>query len=556
MHKRASRALEMTDSQRSLALYPGSFKPPHAAHLFAIDYLLQRPDVETVVIIISDRCRIVPGTTLAIDADSALTMMKTMLHCLDFPLDRIRIEVAEHRAVSHALGYFNSTHTHRKLLFCIGATDYSAGDDRYKSIDDRSQETGIPAAIVSLPTAEQAVRATHMRKALAGGLHERDNFFAALPDGLCETDKLALWAECRHALRPVEHIARAKICRYMTESGMASVEDLRVVDPASVDPVFRLVQRDEPDYIIKYAGESVGKGSFKGPKSPKPARRLAVEKRALTHVSKHLSGPFSLPEVIRFDRTRRILVLAEERGGAEYPGTIACPGAVRSAAASLAGMFLGDLHCMKLPQSPFWGSWAEDREHSNRLLQQLADAGNAFLRLHGLPELCWDLLSLGEENAGKRLLHLDYCLDNLCFNSNSIIVANFERSACYGDHAFDLARLIADYLCLAEDWSGGSVDLRNIENFLSGYERVAGELDSNSVKRMFIYAAFLIIARKTNGTTLTTSEISSGQQQLAIRLLEKVTVGGIDWFFTPDTTVQSPASGLPMKEMLQSVIYD
>ena len=85
--------------RRTVALFPGAFRPPHLNHYETVRRLAERTDVDEVVIIISNRARPVPGTRLVLDVDLAVGVWEVYLR--HHP--NARVEVAPAGGVRHAL---------------------------------------------------------------------------------------------------------------------------------------------------------------------------------------------------------------------------------------------------------------------------------------------------------------------------------------------------------------------------------------------------------------------------------------------------------------------
>ena len=121
----------MSGAHRRIALFPGGFKPPHRAHLRAIEYLESRGDLDQVVVIVSNRARLVPGTSKALGAEVCAKLLRQLLDWRPRKLTDIRVVVARHRAIEHALEYINNTHAGDRLFFCVGEEDHRHGDSEF-----------------------------------------------------------------------------------------------------------------------------------------------------------------------------------------------------------------------------------------------------------------------------------------------------------------------------------------------------------------------------------------------------------------------------------------
>jgi Ser/Thr protein kinase RdoA (MazF antagonist) len=197
-------------------------------------------------------------------------------------------------------------------------------------------------------------------------------------------------------------------------------------------------------------------------------------------------------------------------------------GQVNLASAALAGAFLEKLHRMELPESPFWGSKVRDRNHWCSLLQELEDTANSCLLRRGFPDLRRDLVALCKDNFGDYVLHLDFGADNLAFGPGTVFVTNFERCGCFGDPAFDLATLVVDYLCSDKARSNSAMAGASIRAFLTGYQGILDEPAKLMLKRISIYAAFLMLSRIEKNARAMTRMQCSQQLKRAIRILRGV----------------------------------
>lgn len=99
-------------SGKRIALYPGAFRPPHAAHMHAVQYLANHPDIDEVVIIISGRFRHIPGTDLALGPEVAEAIWQIYLE----GLTNVRVVIASQTAVNYALDYFDKVLPDQTLL--------------------------------------------------------------------------------------------------------------------------------------------------------------------------------------------------------------------------------------------------------------------------------------------------------------------------------------------------------------------------------------------------------------------------------------------------------
>lgn len=265
---------------RHLALFPGAFRPPHQAHFAAIRDLASRPEVDEVVVIVANRCRYIPGTTQALDAEVARQVLAIYLQDVAI----VRIEIARHDAISHALSYLDRAVPGDSLLFCIGETDFEHGDDRFAQLLSQKEHVGVLVSVVPAPTGSLPIRATALRETLAIGEAKRTEFMAALPPHLNAEQRESVWSICRNGLRPVSDIVEEKLRSIIDPQLLARIDKISCVVPDKLDPVFRAQLRDGKSLFIKYAGDTTEAGSLGDPRKPKPRRRLAAERRALNYL--------------------------------------------------------------------------------------------------------------------------------------------------------------------------------------------------------------------------------------------------------------------------------
>ncbi len=147
--------------------------------------------------IISNRARSIPGTTLALDATIAKRIWSIYLQ----DIEKVRVEIASHTAVAHALGYFDRLNAGDMLVFCLGEADIGQGDDRFRHLDALATQSGIQAKIIHAPTGSIPTRSTSLRATLAQGLTGQEEFMTALPTHLTQIQREEVWRVCQEGMR-------------------------------------------------------------------------------------------------------------------------------------------------------------------------------------------------------------------------------------------------------------------------------------------------------------------------------------------------------------------
>ncbi len=475
-----------------IALYPGSFKPPHAAHIAAVEYLLGMQHADHVVVIVSNRSRAIPGTGMALDAGATGRLLKLLLREGGVPEDKVSVEIAAHRAVDHALRYFDRVSPDKTLLFCVGQVDFDSGDDRYATVPALSEMTGIRARIEAIPAAGNPVRGATMRRALAAAGAGRQQYHDGLPDTLSAVAKDMIWHVARQSLEPVSAIVRRKIG--------AEIESRFGVDPAALDvehdgtpdPEFVWIDKSGARCRAKYAGDTVAAESFEARGEAKPARRLAVEGRVIRHLSAAIDARFRLPSVMHFDKRLRLLVTKE-------PGGVTLDDALRArcydaGTARAVGEFLGCLHAAPLPSAAFWGSVVEEERHWQEAIERYRLLVEQRIADHAATRNALRLLAGALAPKVRGIVHMSMTPRHLSMVAGRLGIREFERSVCGGDGAYDLGKLVAAYLRAAvseRPRRGPLIALRALLNAYRGGAPDVAEAERDPL--MWCFAACALI---------------------------------------------------------------
>jgi Phosphotransferase enzyme family len=462
-------------ASRCIALYPGAFRPPHAAHLTAVLDLAVRPDVDQVVVIISNRCRSIPGTTQALDADVARQIWSIYLH----GIPKVRIEVAPHTSVKHALGYFDRVATGDTLLFCLGEADVEQGDERFEQIEALSTSTGISARLVSAPTGSITVRATDLRTMLSRGEAGREAFTSTLPAHLNTEQRAQVWDVCRDGMRETGDIIEKKVREIIETHNLGDIQEVRSVCGGKLDQVYRVSFKDGRRYFAKYAGDTVGAECVGEKLRLKPKRRLSAERRALNRLRDNGIDEVDLPEVVLFDKETLTLVLTEVCPGGTPLLNDLKKGLFDPMVAGQASYFLARCHTLAAPIAPVWGDRDTDRLHWQKMLA-LRTVG---IRTGAVSEpIRNDLAALkhASETAsaqadGNSLLILDNIPKNILLGTQRIGIVDFELCSSSGDPAYDLGLFLGDYILFGLITGSGHSGQIALREALNAYRQRVGD---------------------------------------------------------------------------------
>lgn len=395
----------------------------------------------------------------------------------------------------------------------------------FPELAERASQADKQVSIIVLPGPPKDVHATEIRVALGRGDEGRSTFFASMPDCLPEAERHALWIECLSALKPMEEIARRKVQDVVGKASGIEKPKLQVIDAESASPDFVLHRNNLPDLIVKYAGDTTGSNKFLARQVAKPARRLAVERRVIKHVAPRMDGPFLLPRVEHFDKERRILIIESISGKQK-----ACKSWRTSLDrmphfASLAGRFLGKLHCLPLPVEPFWGDAAQEREHWNSLIENLDRIASQQLEILGSQGLEQNLTVLAQSHAKERIMHLDYTLDNVIPLGDDIFITEFERAGSFGDNAYDVATLAASLFAYTWRLSGMQASCVVMAAMFADYHGTGPPPDHTFWLRFMHYVACCLLSPFFLGNVAGDAIPEMQRNDFAVALFRKLSTG-------------------------------
>jgi hypothetical protein len=475
---------------RHLALFPGAFRPPHQAHYAAILDLASRPEVDEVVVIIANRCRYIPGTTKALDAEVARRVLSIYLQ--DIP--KVRIEIARHDAISHALGYVDRAVPGDSLLFCIGETDFERGDDRFEQLLSQKEHAGVFVSVVPAPTSSLLIRATALREVLAIGEAGRAEFMTALPPHLNAALRERVWSICRNGLRPVSDIIEEKLRSIINPQLLAKIDKLTCVVPDKLDPVFRAQLHDGSSLFIKYAGDTTEAGSLGQPLKLKPRRRLAAERRALNYLRSRSFNEVELAETVSFDKETLTLVLSEVCPGGTTLQDQLRAGVFDPQVAAAAGRFLAACHTVTDNFPALWGARETDLHHWRTMLAlRTTDLESPWLS-GAIRRNLQQLRTESDAAREQRFFHLDYCPKNIRVAQNVIGVIDLELCSSVGDPAYDLGTFLGHYVLWGLHFSSGRSSQIAIQVAINAYRQKVGPAWSDMRARVVAFAGASLLS--------------------------------------------------------------
>ena len=422
---------------RCLALFSGAFRPPHINHYSTVYDLATRPEIDEVVIIVTNRCRNIPGTTKTLAPDVALSIWSIYLQ----NLAKVRVELAPKSAVKHALGYFDRVNASDSLLFCLGDSD-----GRFKNIDVLVKRTGIAASVIEGSPSIAPVRATHLREALAGGKAGRKLFMAALPQHLTSAQRAKVWSICRQGMKVMREIIIEKIRILIEENDLGRIDSINVARDGKTDEIFRVQLNNGTGLFVKYANDTVRAAGMGQKQSLKPRKRLKAERDAIKWLNTNKNCDIETPEVILFDKETRTLILTEVCPGGKPLLDDLKEGVFDPLVAREASRFLAECHGAVGKVEPLWDNKEADLNHWKIMLALLTVDQNG----DGISEqIHRDLktLMLESDKARENLfVNLDFQPKNILVGKQGIGVIDFELSSSVGDPAYDFGVFLGHYI--------------------------------------------------------------------------------------------------------------
>ncbi len=482
---------------RCIALYPGAFRPPHAAHLTAVLDLVSRPEVDEVVVVISNRCRSIPGTTQALDPDVARQIWGIYLK----NVPNVRVEVASHTSVEHALSYFNRVKTGDTLFFCIGEKDFRQGDDRFNEIEALANRTGVSARLIAAPTGTITTRSTDLRAMLSREDTGRDAFIAVLPKGLSLAQCEKVWRVCQNGMREISEIIQEKVRSIILRNKLGDILEISSAGGGKLDQVYRVHFKDGRCYFVKYAGDTVGSGRLGDKLSLKPKRRLSAERRALTRLSDQKINDVDLPEVVLFDKETLTLVLTQVCPGGKSLRDDLRNGIFDPEIARQASHFLARCHNLTAPIKPVWGDKESDCLHWKTML----DFQTVEIQSETISQDLRDKLVIlkrasemaSRQIAGNRLLILNYTPKNIIVDQKKIGIIDFELSSSMGDPAYDLGILLGNYMFYGLISVSGETCQIALRDAVKAYRQGIGDLWPKMCGRVVSFAGASLLYHLT-----------------------------------------------------------
>lgn len=430
---------------KRIALYPGAFRPPHAAHMHAIQYLVNHSEIDEVIIIISGRFRHIPGTNLALGPEVAEKIWRIYLE----GLTNVKVVIANQTAVSYAFDYFDKALPDQTLLFCIGETDFQSGDSRFHQIHQRSCETGISASIIMIPTGSLRVRSTVLRESLVDIENGSQAFMQCLPKQLTPAQRMQVWEICQNGWQTVIEVTRNRIREILSDSTQLRVVAELLPGNNRLDPVFFTQTVQGEHLVIKFAGSSLEVVRNDQADQPKSRNRLSVERLALKWLNNHPRSDIKFPKTLSWVKKEKMLIMTRLGFAGDSLAQRLSEGYFDRWVLRRVHAFLADSYCKGAPVEPFWGDQADDKYQWSQILEEHFKSAQSHFSHHVFDGYLRQLKVRSLLATRHQLVHLDLQPKHILLNNREIAIVDWESSSTYGDPAFDLGKLLGHFLFYA-----------------------------------------------------------------------------------------------------------
>lgn len=427
---------------RTIALFPGAFRPPHANHYEVVRDLRDRLDIDEIVVIIANRNRKIPNTTKALDNEVAREVWSIYLA----GDQKVRVESAPASGVAHSLGYLESAKPGDRLLFVVGSKDHATLTRFSKLRTYDLAGKGIAVEVVGGAPNVIDARATDLRAMLGEGANGRKAFIAALPGHLTGDQRAAVWTICTNSMTEQRELDLRNIVRVLANNDMQLSESHRYVQADEPKSTYRAVRGDGTPALIKCALDAKSANATSRTTPDKDRRQtLKTERQALKWLHGVLADPIVLPEVMFHDKQTRTLAVTSVLEDGHWLAKDLADGFFDASVAGSLGRFLAQAHNSGSPEQ-FWDGAHGDSDHWRAVLARRTRPG-LVSDLRSTARLALDQLRLASDQAATYgFRHLDFGAHVCRVEGRRVAVVNFERCANVGDPAIDVGSLLGNYI--------------------------------------------------------------------------------------------------------------
>lgn len=433
--------------------------------------LIANPQIDEVLILISNRSRLLPDAFQALDARSSALAWEILLHELPLNNKPVRVTIARRTAIDACRDYVYRASTEKTILLCQGEADYIQGDRRFESLIEMFPNKNV--SINVLPTLTYQLRATTLRKYLSEGEASRELFCKAFADHLSTHTTSKLWWVCIKSLFSIHTIRESRLADILSDLDIDFDKGFYPADPENVASRYCARRLNGETLWIHYIGDELENSD---PWTPK--ERVTTANRALKRFVGADIG-LTIPDLVKFDPTTRTLVHTEIMPGGQNLELALTNSITRGTIAKNFGSGLANLH--NLPVKPSYLRGSKNRE------QQWWNLHSQILQK--IPGIAAQTVFNESQQACQRINML-YLISPEFYrvSGTSVGITDLTHCSSTGDPAFDIAFALYQFRNQKPD-SCGAENLCSSE-FLSAYQATTN-CDDARIKRAQNIAALI-----------------------------------------------------------------
>jgi len=189
----------LQESSRTIALFPGGFKPPHAGHYAVVEELSNLSNVDEVRVLISRKSR----SEGAYEIDKYMSEKIWQVYTKNLP--KVKIEVTDDPTpIASSFSFLDKAAAGTTVIFATGEKDAQERQELMNSLKKHGKSKGKDIEVETVTVRDyEGMSATQMRKCIVSG--EEAGVYKCMPGHLSEEDI----EEIKSILMPKESLEEA-----------------------------------------------------------------------------------------------------------------------------------------------------------------------------------------------------------------------------------------------------------------------------------------------------------------------------------------------------------
>lgn len=180
------------NQERTIAILPGAFKPPHSGHYQMAKYFANKPEIDRVIVLISSKSRVehTPETRIEVSKEMSKKVWELYTKNDEKIVPVISPEPSPVVAAYKALNGLNSGD---RALMVLGKKESNTDDIRFDGVEAyvADNNLNIEVDIVESPMFAGAINSTSMRQLIANG--KQEVYKKYLPSHLDNAERQEVW---------------------------------------------------------------------------------------------------------------------------------------------------------------------------------------------------------------------------------------------------------------------------------------------------------------------------------------------------------------------------